>query len=69
MLTVLWRASEFDINWQGWVFRAETKLSKKVSIQTYPLDGGNAALAPVLRVQFAIPPGVIVPLEPEAREA
>lgn len=59
----------FDINGQGWVFRAETELSKTVSIQTYPLDGGNAALAPVLRVQFTIPPGIIVPLEPEVRDA
>lgn len=38
-----------------------------VARQTYPLDGGNAALAPALRVQFEIPDGVIVPQAPEVR--
>lgn len=52
---------------QGWVFRAETELSKSVARQTYPLDGGNAALAPALRVQFEIPDGVLVPKTPEVR--
>eukprot|EP00752_Nemacystus_decipiens_P014603 g13004.t1 len=52
---------------KGWVFRAETELSKTVARQTYPLDGGNAALAPALRVQFEIPDGVIVPTTPEVR--
>lgn len=47
------------------MFRAETELSKTVARQTYPLDGGNAALAPVIRVQFEIPEGVIVPHSPE----
>lgn len=49
------------------MFRAETELSKAVARQTYPLDGGNAALAPALRVQFEIPDGVIVPTTPEVR--
>lgn len=39
-----------------------------VARQTYPLDGGNAALAPALRVQFEIPDGVVVPQAPEVRE-
>lgn len=51
------------------MFRAETELSKAVARQTYPLDGGNAALAPALRVQFEIPEGVIVPNNPEVRQA
>lgn len=50
------------------MFRAETELSKAVARQTYPLDGGNAALAPALRVQFEIPDGVIVPTNPEVGE-
>lgn len=52
---------------QGWIFRAETELSRTVLRQTYPLDGGNAALAPALRVQFEIPGGVIIPNTPEVR--
>ncbi|CAM9309521.1 unnamed protein product [Ascophyllum nodosum] len=52
---------------KGWVFRAETELSKTVAFHTYPLDGGNAALAPLLRVQFEIPPDVIIPPTPEVR--
>eukprot|EP00903_Cladosiphon_okamuranus_P016177 g14928.t1 len=52
---------------KGWVFRAETELSKAVARQTYPLDGGNAALAPALRVQFEVPDGVVVPTTPEVR--
>lgn len=47
------------------MFRAETELSKAVARQTYPLDGGNAALAPALRVQFEIPDGVIIPKAPK----
>lgn len=50
------------------MFRAETELSKAVARQTYPLDGGNAALAPALRVQFEIPDGVIIPTAPEVRK-
>ncbi|CAN0196038.1 unnamed protein product [Scytosiphon promiscuus] len=52
---------------KGWIFRAETELSRTVLRQTYPLDGGNAALAPALRVQFEIPGGVIIPNTPEVR--
>lgn len=53
---------------QGWVFRAETQLSKSVARQTYPLDGGNASLAPFLRVQFEVPEGVIVPQSPQVTQ-
>eukprot|EP00611_Tribonema_gayanum_P006793 TRINITY_DN1611_c0_g1_i2.p1 TRINITY_DN1611_c0_g1~~TRINITY_DN1611_c0_g1_i2.p1 ORF type:complete len:522 (+),score=108.38 TRINITY_DN1611_c0_g1_i2:1237-2802(+) len=48
----------------GWLFRPVGELATRIARQTYPLDGGNAAMAPALRAQFTLPTGVLLPEKP-----
>lgn len=48
----------------GWTFRPMGELTKSVKRHTYPLDGGNASVAPALRAQFTVPEGVLIPENP-----